>query len=327
MRLDHVTIAGLSLPRMEETFRRAGLETRYGGPHSNGATHMALLGFDDGSYIELISLVETGDVSPLWHRQIVEDGGPAAWAVVVEDINAEVDRLRALDVPVRGPVNYHRIRPDGVSVEWELAFPGEGPPGAVLPFLIRDRSPRAVRVTPSPSVAGSELAGVEAIVLAVRDRSATAAVFDRCYGGGAAIEVDAPAFGARLARLPGGPVILAEPLPGDDRLSNRIEQFGESPCACLVRTRDLEATRLRLGLRADRIEREGWFGRPILWMPPSIPSRTGSGAPPIVPAPPGSAPASGHASLVGPASANPGPLSPSLSMPAPMAPYTLGFIE
>jgi hypothetical protein len=40
---------------MRESFAAAGLETDYGGPHGNGGTQMALLGFNDGSYLELIA--------------------------------------------------------------------------------------------------------------------------------------------------------------------------------------------------------------------------------------------------------------------------------
>ena len=60
MKLDHVTIAGSSLDRLRDAFARIGLATEYGGAHANGVTHMALLGFDDGSYIELASTVKPG---------------------------------------------------------------------------------------------------------------------------------------------------------------------------------------------------------------------------------------------------------------------------
>jgi catechol 2,3-dioxygenase-like lactoylglutathione lyase family enzyme len=269
MRLDHVTIAGPSLSRMEAAFRQAGLETEYGGPHSNGVTHMALLGFDDGSYVELISRIDENGESPLWHRQIVEDGGAAAWAVDVDDIEAEVQRLRSAGIPVRGPVEYHRSRPDGAAVEWELAFPGEHPPGAVLPFLIRDRTPRERRVRPSPSVAGSELTGVDSVVIAVRDLAGSLSVFgDACgWEVGDALEADAPDFGARLAHVPGTPVILARPLEAGGRLARRIDRFGESPCAFLIRTRDAAATSRRIGAGRRASDRRRWFGRSLFWMP------------------------------------------------------------
>ena len=77
--IDHVTIAGADLAALQQGFTNAGLTPDYGGVHSNGVTHMAALGFDDGSYLELISTVEPGKESPWWPKQIAADGGPCAW--------------------------------------------------------------------------------------------------------------------------------------------------------------------------------------------------------------------------------------------------------
>ena len=68
LKIDHVTLAGSDLKALEQVFALAGLATDYGGPHSNGITHMSLLGFDDGSYIELISTLEPGQAAPWWDR-------------------------------------------------------------------------------------------------------------------------------------------------------------------------------------------------------------------------------------------------------------------
>ena len=126
LKIDHVTIAGSTLARLEQAFANVGLVTDYGGPHSNGVTHMALLGFDDGSYIELISTMEAGRKdTDFWGEHIVQDGGPCAWAVYVEDVAAEAARVAQQGVTVSGPHYMNRSRPDGQLVEWELAFLGE----------------------------------------------------------------------------------------------------------------------------------------------------------------------------------------------------------
>ena len=49
LKIDHVTIAGSDLSKMRDAFASLGLVSEYGGAHSNGITHMALLGFEDGS--------------------------------------------------------------------------------------------------------------------------------------------------------------------------------------------------------------------------------------------------------------------------------------
>jgi len=55
LKVDHASVCSSQLDAMRESFAAAGLETDYGGPHGNGGTQMALLGFNDGSYLELIA--------------------------------------------------------------------------------------------------------------------------------------------------------------------------------------------------------------------------------------------------------------------------------
>lgn len=107
--------------------------------------------------------------------------------------------MRVLGVPVRGPMPSSRARPDGQRVEWEYAFLGEGEPGATLPFIIADHTPRALRMRPSTSVAGTELTGVELVVLAVPDLVQAAGLFRRVYEWPALTLYKDLAFGATLA--------------------------------------------------------------------------------------------------------------------------------
>jgi len=260
LKIDHVTLAGSDLKALEQVFARAGLATDYGGPHSNGITHMSLLGFDDGSYIELISTLEPGQAAPWWDAHIRGNGGPCAWAVEVGDVAAEAARIAALGIPVRGPNTMTRQRPDGVLVEWDLAFVGDKQPGATLPFLIRDRTPREWRVRPSASVTGTDLTGVAMVVLGVHDLERAADLFRRVYGWPAPVTKDDVNFG-RLAYFPGTPVSLAAPLHPNDFLAERLRRFDESPCAFLIGTSNLHAAsnRLRLGTVSS------WFGRQVFW--------------------------------------------------------------
>jgi len=142
MKIDHVSVAGKDLKSLEALFAESGLKTEYGGPHSSGLTQMSLLGFGDGSYFELISSVKPGTESYIWKPQIEGEAGPCAWAIGSEDISAEVARAKRLGIPGTGPLEFSRKRPDGVLVEWELGFIGEQEAGALLPFLIKDTTPR-----------------------------------------------------------------------------------------------------------------------------------------------------------------------------------------
>ena len=84
--IDHATLAARELEPLSDLFRRLGLDPVYGGTHSNGITHMAVLGFPDGSYLELISTLQPGQPSPWWEQAIHTSAGPCAWAVRVTGI-------------------------------------------------------------------------------------------------------------------------------------------------------------------------------------------------------------------------------------------------
>ena len=262
--VDHVTVAGARLEPLQEAFTGFGLPPTYGGAHSNGITHMALLAFADGSYIELISTLQAGRTSPWWHAHIAGDGGACAWAVRSNDVATEAARVAAAGVPVRGPIPMHRARPDGTRVEWELAYLGDGEPGAALPFVIHDRTPRDRRVPASALVAASTLDGVVMVVLGVYDLNKSAELFRRAYDWPAPDTLEDAQFGARLAHFPGTPVMLATPLAGDTWLAERLARFGESPCAFLLAAPDFEAACRRFGL----VPSAEWLGRRVAWFGP-----------------------------------------------------------
>ncbi len=264
LRIDHVAIAGRDLSEMQRAFAGIGLEPEYGGVHSNEATHMSLLAFDDGSYLELISTVRPGIPAPLWSRYIEQDAGPAGWATEVADVAAEVARANAVSIPVEGPTYYHRQRPDGTLVEWDMAFLGAGQPGQTLPFVIHDRTPRSHRVQPSASVTGSELEGVDSVVIAVHALGPVASRFQALFGWNGLISERHAPLGATVSGFPDTPVALAIPDSPSDWLSDRLNRLGEGPCAVLLKTRDFQATASRLPLGPPT----SWFGRRIAWVDP-----------------------------------------------------------
>ncbi len=264
--VDHVTIAGANLAQLQDAFATIGLATEYGGAHSNGVTHMALLGFDDGSYIELMSTISADQRNiPIWKKHIVRDGGPCDWAARCDDVAAELKRLAAAGLAVQGPFPGSRQRPDGKTAAWSLGFIGDQPPGGVLPFIIEDTAPRQNRVQPSASVAGSTLQGVAFVVISVSDLTESISLYRRAYDWPAPWIREDQEFGAKLAHFLGTPVVLASPANADNWLAKRIEHFGESPCAYLIGTRDFPSTARRFGLDWTT----PWFGRLVAWFDPA----------------------------------------------------------
>ncbi|MFD1514062.1 VOC family protein [Halomarina rubra] len=258
--VDHVTVAGADLDALDAAFASAGLPAEYGGAHSNGVTHMSVVGFRDGSYVELVSTEASNTASPWWNDPIRADGGPCAWAVGVDDIEAASETLRERGVAIDGPHEYERERPDGTLVEWDLTFLGGGDPGHTLPFLISDRTPRERRVRPTGDLGASAIRGVETVVLAVANLEAAIERFETAFDlRGVERGVPSP-FDASVARFPGTPVALAEPT-SDGWLADRLDRFGPLPVAYLLGLDARADGRFDVGRAAPFGDREvRWLG-------------------------------------------------------------------
>lgn len=267
LKIDHATVCGNDLDDLRSAFTSISLAPDYGGQHGNGVTQMALIGFDDGSYLELIAPVKKDDPklaeSSDWAKFIVADAGPCAWAVESRDLHKDVAQLRSSGIKVTGPNAGSRKKPEGTGIEWQTAEVGEGAAGSVLPFMIQDKTPRELRVKPSVSVKGGVLTGIAMVVIGVKDLDAAIALFRKAYGLAPPKIEDHKDFGAKLAHFEGTPVVLATPLNSSSWLADRLSKLGESPVAYLLGTRDFEAA----GKKYSAISEAPWFRKRIAWPP------------------------------------------------------------
>ena len=217
---------------------RQGIASEYGGRHSNHATEMAITAFADGSYLELIAIQPDADPKAVaahdWAKQLQGDAGPAAWAVRLDDINAERARLNRARVAVSEPERSGRTRPDGVRLEWETAQTGSESRGTFFPFLIRDFTPRETRAFPSGKPTVASLRGFTRVMIATKDLKASIARFRAAYDWTAPVEMDDATFGARVAVFAGNPVVLAAPLDRRSWIAERLNRFGDGPCAFVI---------------------------------------------------------------------------------------------
>ena len=260
LELDHVSVCGSNLDTLRQTFTDVGMTADLGGPHGNGVTQMASIGFDDASYIELIAPIKPGVTAGSgWAKFMSEDAVACAWAVGTNVLLQEVDRLKKAGIPVKGPERGSRKRPDGMSIEWMTADVGSGTPGSTLPFIIEDETPRVWRVQTSASMKGAPVSGVENVVLGVNNLDASIALFRKAYGWAEPITETQKDIG-KLAYFPGEPVILAAPSNGG-WLSDRLGKFGESPVAYLLSTRDFAAAGKKYRLSGTKT----WFGQKVAW--------------------------------------------------------------
>jgi hypothetical protein len=260
LEIDHVSVCGSSLDALRQDFTDVGMTADLGGPHGNGITQMAIIGFDDASYIELIAPIKAGvTAGSEWAKFMSDDAVTCAWAVGTNVLLQEVDRLKKAGIPVKAPEHGSRKRPDGMSIEWMTADVGTGTPGSTLPFIIEDQTPRAWRVQTSASVAGAPVYGVENVVLGVSNLDASIALFRKAYGWAEPLTEVQKDFG-KLAYFPGEPVILAAP-SGGGWLADRIGKFGESPVAYLLGTRDFAGATKKYKLSGPKT----WFGQKVAW--------------------------------------------------------------
>jgi hypothetical protein len=251
LKVDHITVAGSDLAKLRAMFAKAGIETEYGGKHSNGSTEMALASFPDGSYLELIAPQPGADASAhYWAPFMLKNGGPCAWAITSVDIAADKQRLKNAGIVIEAQRN-GRTRPDGVELKWETADIGPGSPGSFFPFLIHDETPRDRRVYPQGKPTMTKISGVRFVIVAVRDLKDAVSKYRSAFGLGEPRMEDSAGFG-KLAWFPGTPVILAG---GNGWVTERLKQFGEAPCAFVLGSKEVGAGRI-----------SKLFSQPVIWL-------------------------------------------------------------
>jgi len=261
LRIDHVTVAGRDLHKLERAIEGVGLRSEYGGQHANHATEMSIASFADGSYIELIAIQPSADPAAVrqhaWSRFLESDAGPCAWAIRSSGVDAEVQRLRSAGIEVKPPNHSGRTRPDGHRLDWETAQVGLDGNGTFFPFLIRDFTPREKRAFPSGRPSVSDYTGIARVVIAVRDLQSSVARYRKALDLPEAQRQSDTELGAELAWFSNTPVILAAPLNSRSWLAQRVNAFGEAPCAFVLGRRGAG--------KHDGARTSVWFGRTITW--------------------------------------------------------------
>lgn len=149
--IDHIVIISADLEKAIADAQQAGFTVTPGGKHKDGATHNALIAFQDGSYIELIAPARgTEGRNHRWFPRLKKGGGLVDLCLASDDMDADVAFIREHGRLYSEPEENGRHRPDGVELRWK----GSMPPGAVgehgWPFLIEDVTPRENRVSIDP---------------------------------------------------------------------------------------------------------------------------------------------------------------------------------
>ncbi len=219
--LDHVVILVEQLSSAVAAYTAAGFVVAPGGEHADGATHNALISFADGAYLELLAFRRAAP-EHRWWRHVAEGPGLIDYALLPFNTTIAVAAAADRGLMMHGPVAGGRIRPDGLSLAWETAWP----PSPDLPFLCGDVTDRSLRVPDADFWGHANGArGIAEVVIAVTDPVASAGRYAALLGINplaAPAEVRIPLDNATL--------ILRGPDAGDPWVAERLARRGEGIC-------------------------------------------------------------------------------------------------
>ena len=197
---DHAVITVPDLDTAIANFRSLGFQVQRGG--TNGPVHNALIFFQDGTYIELITPVSkrariffrllyyvgnSGLVAKyrptITTRFLLWFGGPSGlrdWCVRCTDLDKAIENFQSKGIETTDAQYFARKRPDGEVAEWRLA----GPTNRRLPFMIEDISPTQIRVPlQSACEHPNGVSGISAVVLPRDIGLNVVANLRRCFNG------------------------------------------------------------------------------------------------------------------------------------------------
>jgi catechol 2,3-dioxygenase-like lactoylglutathione lyase family enzyme len=245
-RLDHVVLVVEDLPGASADFETLGFTVTPGGEHKDLGTRNALVGFSDGSYLELIAFGEAQRVAgspeatadhPAFNRvDVWRRRGPGLvdFALLPTNITRDIALAGERGLALCEPLPGARVRPDGLQVSWQFGFPD----AFDLPFLCADVTPRSRRV-PEGSAAehrnGSR--GISGVTVAVKDLVKSTARYAALLGFAAEESsrvVDSTVSAAEFA-LGDTCLTLTAPEARRGPLEDRLRVRGQGPCALQLR--------------------------------------------------------------------------------------------
>lgn len=228
---DHFIILVNNLDAAMQTYRRLGFDVRAGGEHPTFGSHNALIAFADGTYVELLAFKDPGlaaSTRSVWRagvERLRAGEGFAGFALASNDIANDAAGLKP-SLAYADPQAGARVRLDGQRVEWHTSM-FNGSPVGLMPFLIQDDTPRALRIEPAKEGMGSR-ARVKEVIVAVKDADQAREAYRALLGvepkrvHNAAGDV----AGYRVA-LEWGSIVLARPQRSGNAMADQLSRRGE----------------------------------------------------------------------------------------------------
>lgn len=199
--IDHIVIAVRSLERAIAAYRNLGFTVVVGGKHPYGS-YNALIGFADGSYIELLGFYEDSPAHPWWTLLHERGGGLIDFCMATDDIRSDLAAFRSHGVDCGELTDGGRARPDGYQVRWINNKVGGAWQG-LIPFIIEDLTPREERL-PRETVHENSVSGIHTVSLATDDVARYAGAMSAVTGAAGQPCVDDKAGASGISLQVGG---------------------------------------------------------------------------------------------------------------------------
>jgi catechol 2,3-dioxygenase-like lactoylglutathione lyase family enzyme len=240
--LDHLVILVTDLDQAVADYTALGFTVQRGGTHADGNTHNALVGFSDGSYLELIAFLKPAPQHRWAAAAQAGRLGFVDFALLPASVGAVVDGARERGLAYQGPLPGGRVRPDGERLQWQIGTP----PTPDLPFLCGDITPRSLRV-PEGEVRrhANGVQGLGSVSVVVHGLEASLERYQALLGPLATLgarPVALAGLGVRIAQIWLGPTALLLLSPGPDEtqtastaLRQVLAQRGEGLLAVALR--------------------------------------------------------------------------------------------
>jgi len=173
-----------------------------------------------------------------WFDRIRNGGGLTDFCLLGADLNTEVARIHEAGIEYSKPFAMARVTPDGTRIEWLLSTP-PGPTGRNgWPFMIEDKTPRAIRVPHAPDQIRHEngAQGVAGITVLVRDVDTSSKACEAILGAEPQTTVDPEGRLRRLFFIKGAWIQVREPRSGEER--DHLARHGQGPYQVSLRSSD-----------------------------------------------------------------------------------------
>ncbi len=228
--IDHIVILVKDLVQAQADYTALGFVVVPGGEHSDGTTHNALVSFADGTYLELIAFKKPNPDHHWWQYE-ARGEGLIDFALLPDDITAEVTAIRRCGLDLQGPFPGGRVRPDGQQISWQTAMATTRD----LPFLCADVTPRELRVPGGDAWTHfNGVSGVARLGIVVSNLTESLSRYQALLGSPPQAQNQA---GEATFTIGAAAVVLTEPKADrDPELAAYLAQHGPGPYNMVLRT-------------------------------------------------------------------------------------------